>query len=101
MKTSSSEPNEAECALDGGSLDDLIDRGEEVGLRERLTYTRTFALLPNDFTVEAGELTPTMKIRRSAIADRYAGTIADLYSPPRNGDAEHLHDAQPVEKADS
>ena len=48
----------------------------------RAESIRAFAVLPADFTVEAGELTPTMKVRRSSVEDRYARTIASLYSAP-------------------
>lgn len=67
----------------------------------RAESTRKFPVLPTDFTVEAGELTPTMKVRRSAIEDRYAGTITDLYSPPRNGDVEYLHVVTPTDKVET
>jgi long-chain acyl-CoA synthetase len=40
---------------------------------------RRFAILPQAFTVEAGELTPTLKLRREVIARRYANQIAALY----------------------
>jgi long-chain acyl-CoA synthetase len=40
---------------------------------------RGFALLERDFTVEAEELTPTLKVRRRVIIERYTGRIAALY----------------------
>ncbi|MBP2473030.1 long-chain acyl-CoA synthetase [Crossiella equi] len=40
---------------------------------------RRFALLPGDFSVEGGELTPTMKLRRTAVAAKYAGVLDQLY----------------------
>jgi long-chain acyl-CoA synthetase len=40
---------------------------------------RGFALLERDFTVEAEELTPTLKVRRRVIIERHAGRIAALY----------------------
>ncbi len=42
---------------------------------------RRFAILPRDFTQEAGELTPTLKIRRQEIIRRYGEEIELLYSP--------------------
>ncbi|MEU2512566.1 AMP-dependent synthetase/ligase [Streptomyces syringium] len=39
---------------------------------------RAFAILDEDFTVGGGELTPTLKLRRSAIANRYAAEIDAL-----------------------
>ncbi|MCO1577395.1 AMP-dependent synthetase/ligase [Crossiella sp. SN42] len=40
---------------------------------------RRFALLGNDFSVETGELTPTLKLRRAVVADRYAAELDALY----------------------
>jgi long-chain acyl-CoA synthetase len=41
---------------------------------------RRFTLLPAEWTVQSGELTPSMKRRRGVIIDRYAKEIDDLYS---------------------
>jgi len=41
---------------------------------------KRFAILPHDFTEEAGELTPTLKLRRREIIKRYGDTIEGLYS---------------------
>ncbi|MCV7194198.1 AMP-dependent synthetase/ligase [Mycolicibacterium brumae] len=40
---------------------------------------RKFTILPVDFTVETGELTPTLKLKRKVVAERYAAEIAALY----------------------
>lgn len=40
---------------------------------------RTFRILPQDFSIDGGELTPTLKVKRRVVADRYAGTIQDIY----------------------
>ncbi len=37
-------------------------------------------LVPDDFTVSAGEVTPTLKLRRKAIEDKYKDQIDSLYS---------------------
>ena len=36
-------------------------------------------VLPDEWTAETGELTPTLKRRRRVIADRYASEIDQLY----------------------
>ncbi len=41
---------------------------------------KKFILIPENFTVANGFLTPTMKIRRSAIEERYKGEIEALYA---------------------
>lgn len=41
---------------------------------------KNFALLPEGFTVENDLLTPTLKLRRARIEQRYAAEIAALYS---------------------
>ncbi|MFG2879366.1 AMP-dependent synthetase/ligase [Streptomyces sp. NPDC048337] len=40
---------------------------------------RAFHILDEDFTIDAGTLTPTLKLRRKAVAERYAREIEDLY----------------------
>ena len=41
---------------------------------------RAFTLLTNDFTIEGGELTPTMKIKRRVIAEKYKDIIDRMYA---------------------
>ncbi|GAC57649.1 long-chain fatty-acid--CoA ligase [Gordonia hirsuta DSM 44140 = NBRC 16056] len=41
---------------------------------------KKFDVLATDFTIDTGELTPTMKLKRNVIHDTYKQAIADLYS---------------------
>lgn len=41
---------------------------------------KNFAILPTEFTVENGELTPSMKIKRKYLSQKYQDVIKDLYS---------------------
>jgi long-chain acyl-CoA synthetase len=41
---------------------------------------KRFALLPKDMTIEGGELTPTMKIRRKIVEQHWAHVIEQLYA---------------------
>ena len=41
---------------------------------------RRVALLPNEFTIDGGELTPTLKVKRKVIDERYGDLIEELYS---------------------
>lgn len=40
---------------------------------------RRYALLDHDLTLEAGEVTPSMKVRRDVVEERYRPVIASLY----------------------
>jgi long-chain acyl-CoA synthetase len=44
---------------------------------------KKIALLEQEFSQAAGELTPTLKAKRSQIAQRYAAQLRHLYDAPR------------------
>lgn len=46
----------------------------------RAESVRTFRLLEEDFTIESGHLTPSMKIKRPSVMKDYAGVVDDLYA---------------------
>ena len=46
----------------------------------RVEHVRAFRVLPRDFTVEDGELTPTLKIKRRVINDHFADEIESMYT---------------------
>ncbi|WP_253916942.1 long-chain fatty acid--CoA ligase [Streptomyces sp. MNP-20] len=46
---------------------------------------RGFAVLEEDFTVESGLLTPSLKVRRRAVAERYGPVVEELYGGLRRG----------------
>jgi long-chain acyl-CoA synthetase len=41
---------------------------------------RRIALLPDEFTIDKGELTPTLKVKRRVIDQKFGGLIEELYS---------------------
>jgi long-chain acyl-CoA synthetase len=76
--------------LDVDSVNDLIKHDEILDLykkeiralsKELASHEkiRDFRLLANEFTVETGEITPTMKVKRRVIADKYGSEIADIF----------------------
>ncbi len=46
----------------------------------RVEQVRSFRILPRDFTVEDGELTPTLKIKRRIINENFADEIESMYA---------------------
>jgi long-chain acyl-CoA synthetase len=45
----------------------------------RVEQVKKIAILPHDLSQEGGELTPTMKVKRNVVAEKYAGEIEALY----------------------
>jgi long-chain acyl-CoA synthetase len=41
---------------------------------------RRIALLPEEFTIDRGELTPTLKVKRRVIDQKFGELIEELYS---------------------
>jgi len=59
---------EIQQAIDAANA--LVSKAEAV---------RAFRVLPVDFTIEGGELTPTLKVKRRIVSERYADAIASIY----------------------
>ena len=73
-----------------GSRQELVDRPEVVAFYEQAIREMTphlaqyerikkLALLPREFTLEAGELTPTLKVKRRVVEQKYKDMIDRLY----------------------
>ncbi len=87
-----------ELGLDPSSpVEDLVHRDDVVALitKEVRDHTHDLAkfeqvrkvvLLPRELSVEAGDLSPTLKVRRRIVEAKYAADIERLYA----GDAQHL-----------
>jgi long-chain acyl-CoA synthetase len=65
--------------------DDVVALYEEIidGLNRELSqYERIkrFALLPREFSIESGELTPTLKVKRKVVEEKWREVIAGLYA---------------------
>ena len=46
----------------------------------RYEQVRRFELVPDEFSQELGELTPTLKLKRRVLLNRYADLIDGIYS---------------------
>ncbi len=46
----------------------------------RVEHIRNFVVLPHEFSVETGELTPTFKIKRAVVNEMYASEISATYA---------------------
>jgi long-chain acyl-CoA synthetase len=68
-----------------------LDAGVAAANSQLASYetVKYYHVLPDDFTVENELLTPTLKIRRRAIHDRYRATFEALYQPTRSQVAQH------------
>ncbi|MCL1599607.1 MAG: AMP-binding protein, partial [Actinomycetia bacterium] len=45
----------------------------------RAEAVKEFRVLPSDLSIEGGELTPTLKVKRSVVASKYASVIEEIY----------------------
>ena len=63
---------------------DLLQRVVDDANRDRSRFEqiKRFAVLPRDFTMEEGEITPTLKLRRRAAQEHFADEIEALYTEP-------------------
>jgi long-chain acyl-CoA synthetase len=59
----------------------VVDAANEQ--RSAFERIRRFAILPRDFSMAEGEVTPTLKLRRQTIEERYADEIGQLYTGPQ------------------
>ncbi|CAG9317762.1 unnamed protein product [Blepharisma stoltei] len=58
-----------------------IDRANKRAI-SKAQHVRKWVFLPNDFSLQGGELTPTMKLKRKFVAQKYASLIEELYTSP-------------------
>jgi long-chain acyl-CoA synthetase len=80
----------ARKGLPDGPLEELVSRPEVVQKFDReirsvlsdlahYEMPKKLLLLPRDFSVEGGELTPTLKVRRRIVEERHRAAIERLY----------------------
>ena len=51
----------------------------------RVQTIKKFTIIPHEFTIQSGDLTPTMKVRRNVIPRKYACEIDRMYTEPESG----------------
>ena len=67
------------------SIQQTVDEvNSKVGPVEQIKY---FAILPQDLSQETGELTPTMKVKRNVVHEKFADVIDSLYEQRQSREA--------------
>ena len=46
----------------------------------RVEQVKKFEILPHDLSQETGELTPTLKVKRNVVADKFEKDVESLYA---------------------
>ena len=71
-----------ETILASAEFYESINRGVQLANTklERWETVKKFAILPTEFSVYDGGITPSLKVRRAIIAQRYADVVASLYA---------------------
>lgn len=84
-------PHWAESMEKSGSIADLVDDHDlraaiaaavedANGAVSRAESIREFRILPADFSIESGEMTPSLKVRRMIVAEKYKHVIDGIYA---------------------
>jgi long-chain acyl-CoA synthetase len=69
--------------LESGEVQTLFEELLEKINHHKASYEtlKKFCLVAEDFTIEAGELTPTLKVKRRVIENKYDHLIDTMYEP--------------------
>jgi long-chain acyl-CoA synthetase len=71
-----------------------VEKRVEVAINEaneqvaRYEQIKKFRILDRDFSIEGGELTPTMKIKRKAVMENFKSYVDDMYSEAKEAVAQ-------------
>ncbi len=92
------EQHARDAGIPFGSREELVTRPEIVALYEsrihavcqhlpRYERIQRFTLMPKEFTQDGGELTPTIKVKRRFVEQKYRAVIDAMYAaaPPADG----------------
>lgn len=76
----------AEIARDEKTRDLIAGYVDELNSElNRWEQIKKFAILDRELSIEAGDLTPSMKLRRKVVIDKFADRLTDLYEPVTAG----------------
>ena len=81
----------AAAAVNGQTLEELAGSAEVLAAVKKSVRAanaqlaayeqiKKFRVLPVEFSIEGGELTPTMKVRRSKVLEKFADKVAEMYA---------------------
>jgi len=81
-KTQGIATDDMEAMLRRPEVESKMDREVRTTLRDlaRFEVPKKLLLLSRDFSIEAGELTPTLKIKRRVVEQRHRAAIEELYA---------------------
>lgn len=73
---------ESASGLSDEQINEAVQRAVDAVNAERSRYEqiKRFTVLPREFSLEADEMTPTLKLRRKVILDHFAHEFAELYN---------------------
>ena len=77
------EPPDIERLSGSEKVRELFQKGVDTvnqGL-SNVERVKKFTILPTDLSVEGGELTPTLKVKRKAVNEKYTSQIEAIYAP--------------------
>jgi long-chain acyl-CoA synthetase len=70
---------------------DLIERqiAEQTSELSQYEKVKRFVILENEMTIDGGELTPTLKVRRRIVDEKYKSVIDKMYDDAENGKSQN------------
>jgi long-chain acyl-CoA synthetase len=75
-------PDDVAALAGNAEVRESIDKHIEDINRQfaRVEQVKKFEILPHDLSQQGGELTPTMKVKRNVVAEKYASEVEALYA---------------------